>query len=432
MKSINLSYFFLSIIVLNLVYGALLSITNNYPNSFSHFKWLINHEEKYHDSWHTMTSAINYYLDDPEESIYGVFFEDGIKFQYPPTSLLLFDIPERLFGFTDYQIIKSLDLLSLTLVFLMAYFSWRILSLILKKNIFLDNDVGFTQKRIWQFSLVLVLTLFFYPLIWSYHIGQIQTFLTFLATLSIFLWLSSKKLVAGALIGLACLFKPQIGALIVWAIIRRQWGFVQGAVAMIALGLTVSVYFYGLDNHLDYLQVLSFLSRHGESYYPNQSINGLLNRLLFNGENLEWNGDGFPPYSTFVHISTLVSSIFILSLGLFWNYKRKSPSATDYSIILLCTTMASPIAWEHHFAILLPIFFILSPYVCLYYAHKRYLVLAFILSFVLASQFLKPVNHLADTHYNPLQSYLFFSALVFLVSLFRVSKQQRTDDLTRQ
>jgi len=36
----------------------------------------------------------------------------------------------------------------------------------------------------------------------------------------------------------------------------------------------VSVWRYGLHNHLAYLGVLSFLSRHGEQFYPNNSING--------------------------------------------------------------------------------------------------------------------------------------------------------------
>lgn len=424
MKPANLNFFFLSVIALNIIYGALLSITDNYPNSFSHFKWLLTDDSKYHDSWHTMISAVNYFVENPNESIYGVFKEEGIKFQYPPTSLIVFDIPERIIGLTDYQIVKLLDMLSLLSVFLIAYFSSRILSLALKEIPAQATSVVNRVGRMQQFVIVLTLTVLYYPLIWSYHIGQIQTILTFLITLSIFFWLSSKKIAAGVVIGLACLFKPQVGVVVLWAIIRRQWHLVYGAIATIVIGLIVSISLYGFQNHLDYLDVLSFLSRHGESYYPNQSINGLLNRLLFNGDNLEWNSDGFPPYSRIVHITTLLSSISILLAGLLWNHRRKTPHAIDLAIMFLCATVASPIAWEHHYGILLPIFVMSAPFVCHFYGNRKSVIITFALSFVLASQFLKPVNYLADTYFNPLQSYLFFSAIAVLVFLFMISKNR--------
>ena len=35
-----------------------------------------------------------------------------------------------------------------------------------------------------------------------------------------------------------------------------------------------------LGYHIDYLRVLSYMAERGEAYFPNQSVNGLLNRLM--------------------------------------------------------------------------------------------------------------------------------------------------------
>ena len=42
----------------------------------------------------------------------------------------------------------------------------------------------------------------------------------------------------------------------------------------------LSLFRYGLHNNLAYLDVLSFLSKHGESFFANNSVNGILNGYL--------------------------------------------------------------------------------------------------------------------------------------------------------
>src|SRR5690606_16200820 len=145
-----------------------------------------------------------------------------------------------------------------------------------------------------QHMLIVLLTILFYPLVWSYHVGQIQTILTLLATLSLFFWLKDQKALSGIMLGLFCLVKPQLALVFVWAMIRRHCniGTARATTAASALGLSVAV--FGVDNHLDHLSALSSLSRHGESYYPNQSVSGVMHRLLFDGNNLGWEQRGFP------------------------------------------------------------------------------------------------------------------------------------------
>jgi hypothetical protein len=80
-----------------------------------------------------------------------------------------------------------------------------------------------------------------------------------------------------ASIGLACADKPQLALLLIWALLWRQTAFSAGVlVCVVPIGV-VSLAYYGLHNHLAYLDVLAFLSQHGDSFYANNSINGILN-----------------------------------------------------------------------------------------------------------------------------------------------------------
>lgn len=421
----NITQFIAFVILLQLAFTLVLCVIGSFPNSISHFKWLMYDDVIDYDSWWPMGLALTHVRNFPEELIYQtLLFGEGIKFQYPPTSLLILDLPMKM-GIGHHHVIMILDMLSRVSVFLVAIFSSKILTLVLTQNNFRELGTAYSSNQLQQHMLIVLLTILFYPLVWSYHVGQIQTILTLLATLSLFFWLKDQKALSGIMLGLFCLVKPQLALVFVWAMIRRQWNMVIAGAITTASALCISIAVFGFDNHLDYLSALSFLSRHGESYYPNQSINGLMNRLLFNGNNLEWEQHGFPDLLYPVYITTLISSIALILLGLFWRWKSKRPSEIDLSIMLLCTTMASPIAWEHHYAILIPIFVLLIPHVCYHYRRVPAKLVLFGVSFAIASQFLSVLNYwVHDTYFNFLQSYLFFAAVIILGFMFAVSRKR--------
>ena len=74
-------------------------------------------------------------------------------------------------------------------------------------------------------------------------------------------------------------------------------------------------------------------------------MNGLLHRLLFNGSNLQFEGDRFAPFAPVVFAGTVVSSLLIVALALFG---RVAPAARggplDLCAALLAAVMASPVA----------------------------------------------------------------------------------------
>ena len=375
-----------------------------------------------YDSWYPMISALDYLDTHPKGPVYQeVFYKQVDKFQYPPSSLLIFQLPHLFTGMSYLRIGHLLDIFSWICIFLIAMISARMLiDLLNNQKQFISFRVSPGLETITVYLLVGMLTSLYYPIVISYNLGQIQTLLTFLGVLAMFCWTLDKKYLAGLLIGFICLVKPQLAMILVWAAIRKQWKMVIAATAVILPFLFVSLWYYGLRNHLDYLSLLSFLSHHGEGYYLNQSMNGLMNRILLNGNNVHWS-HGFPPYSPLVYTVTMASAILLILPALFWHYKRKSPDLMELGIMILATTMASPIAWKHHYGVLLPIFIVLLPFAVYFYQNKKWALLILSFAFTLTAQLIEFVRAFADTGFNVVQSYLFFGACIILAFLYRIS-----------
>jgi hypothetical protein len=374
------------------------------------------------DSWAPMARALRCVRREGGAHLYEtVFFRERIKFQYPPSSLLVLypgghgGVSALLAG-VGRSWDSLLRALSRVLLYGSACFVFAIFLRVLKSE-GPGRGTSASLSAGLAAGLWFVLTLTFYPVRKAYTLGQIQVWLN--AWFAVLLWcyLTGRKALAGALLGAICLIKPQFGVLLLWGVLRKQWRFAGAAAAVGLAGLLVSVALFGLQAHLDYLRVLSFLGRHGESFYPNQSFNGLLHRLLGNGNNLDWQAHAYAPFHPLVYAGTLLPALLLSALALFGPVGRgHKGSALDLAVVAVVATVTSPIAWEHHYGILLPIYALLFPY--LYQQGRRLPLMLLAFSYVLTSNFFPAVNRLADTPWNFLQSYLLAGALVVLALLF--------------
>jgi len=379
------------------------------------------------DSWMPMAAAIRQLREHPETPVYSeVFFKDKIKFQYPPTALLFLDLPQRIIDCSWLNLFRAVNLIcwlclpAIGLVFF-SLFTRAAVSPGIKDDIRLPA------------SSLLILALMslaavgsFYSIMRAYCLGQIQTPMTLFAGLALVAWQRQQFGLAGFLIGLCCGIKPQWLAIIPWAILRRQWRMLTALTITVGVLFALSIAAYGISNYADYLSVLSFLGQHGESYFENQSVNGLVNRLFFNGDNLHWSYSAFPPFNPLVYVFTVGSSLLIVGVAMFWRMV-KTPSSFDFALILLSLTIASPIAWEHHYGILLLIFAIVLPAAISQRPFGAWTTAYLWLAFLLTSQTFEEVtSHLADTRWNVLQSYLFFGALMVVLLLYRISYLQQS------
>ena len=381
------------------------------------------------DSWGAMKDALTHFYKKPGVPVYSeVFFKNGSRFQYPPSSLFALmalelagednvrtkeDMPDSPYPFVN-------DVIG-WLFILMSFASAAALLEIGLAARFGDEARSFRALRI---ITVACLTLTFYPVVKAYTLGQIQVWINGFLALALLLWALGRKAGSGALIGAVCLLKPHYGLFVVWAALRGEWRLLFGCLIVASAGLAAAAAVFGVANHLDYLRVLSFLSERGEVYYPNHSINGLLNRLMAlkapqDFVILEFDAGKFAPYTPLVYWGTVASSALILGAALLHRRKNYgSDGLLDFATMALSLTMASPIAWEHHYGILLPIFALLAARI----ARPASLAwLAF--AYALAATYIQAAQLLARTPFNPLQSYLLFAGLAVLIAL-HVSKAE--------
>ena len=266
--------------------------------------------------------------------------------------------------------------------------------------------------------LALGVGLMFYPLLAGHFLGQIQVFLNAVLAVAVLFYLLGWRSLAGACFGAYCLVKPQYAVVLLWALMRRQREFALGLLGVLLAGLAVSLIRFGLYDHLQYLKVVWELSRVGEAFWLNQSVNGLVNRLLENGSVLPHPlaHSVLPPHHPVVYALTTASSIAILALAL-WPRRgryRADGGELDLMVMLVATTIASPIAWNHHYGVFLPIFAAGLPWIIhlrpLGYATAPIFVLG---HFAIANHLVHPPLIFTNPLLGLAASHVLFGGLIF-------------------
>jgi hypothetical protein len=361
------------------------------------------------DSWRPMNEALRILKSPGGDRLYEqVFLEDQVKFQYPPTSLVYLSVLDAV-GLGSPE---ALDVINIVIVVAGCFgCAYLVLSLLRPRLPW--------GLETWQLGVLVILltlaALLSYPFVRALELGQIQAWINTLFIFACIAWIRGAKATAGALLATAATIKPQLGIFLIWALLWREWPFLRGfLLAGVPIGL-VSLLLFGVHNHVAYLDVLSYISRHGEAYFANQSVNGLVHRALGNGVNLEFQPYEFPPADPYVVAATSLAGVAFLAIALLPALRagERRPDIVDVAIAALCVTMASPIAWDHHYGLLPPLFGIALALLCASDGHRTAL-LWLVASWVVASNFLPFTNYLADTWLNFLQSYLFFAALILL------------------
>lgn len=389
------------------------------------------------DSWMPMSKAFDYLQSVPQNTLYQeIFFTQRVKFQYPPSSLLVYSGLQEVKQFFS-EIVKYFQpngiswtdffqALSWIFVLVTVFMAIKIFNLSLERNSEPSLNSSSKVDILTRNILLVCLSLTFYPVIKAYTLGQIQTWLNCMFAIVILLWMQDKKQISGILTGIMCLIKPQYAIILLWGIVRKQWSFVLSFVFIALTGLLISIFLFGIENHIEYVKVLKLISQHGEAYYSNQSVNGLLHRLLFNGNNLQFEDGYFPPFNLLVYLGTVISSAVLIGVAIFLPRKTTQKESTiDFCIIGITSTMASPVAWEHHYGILLPIYAFLVPYLLKKQIFGKMTIPYLCLSYILCSNNFsinKAIAHIPLL--NIFQSYLFAGSLMVLGSLYILNSRK--------
>ena len=409
------------IVIAPLLLGLILWLFRKESLLSSLYSWF-NMNAKGADSWMPMKMALDHIASSNDLLYQELFFKGKLKFQYPPTSLLLHKF------LIFISISPTVGFFNAVNWFLVLTNSLLASILGVRLAAHLRNNTLGSYECIAISALCFLACLLFYPILKAYTLGQAQVWINVLFAMACVGWFYEKKYLTGAVIGLICLIKPQFSLFFLWSLIRGQKKFLGGWLSSVLPGLAISVFLFGLNNHIDYLTVLGALSKAGESYFPNQSVNGLLNRLLDNGSVIVWEANAFPPYNAIVRWGTLVSSGIIISIALLYGRNRK-PTLLEFQLAGLAFTMASPIAWEHHYGIL-PLIFISVYFELQHFNNNKrrkfyYLILS--ISYVLSANFLGTIYRISESPLNIIYSYLFFGSaiLIFLLYILIESLNQK-------
>jgi hypothetical protein len=367
------------------------------------------------DSWGPMLAASDFFRSHVSAPLYAsVFFQSHVKFQYPLSALVPFVFLSR-HGVTDPAILHWSRRITWVALWLIVAVAMATATKLIPKN-------TSTPARAGALAAVAIASFWFHPILRSFVLGQVQILLTLGFVIAFYLWMTGSEKSAGAILGILSLVKPQYALMLLWMALRRRWGALIAGLVCVLAGVAVSVAVFGWHNNLGYLAVLKMISRHGESYELNQSMNGLLNRLLFNGANLLWlpGPSSFPQFRPLIYAGTLVSTVLLLALGFFypWGQSRRGGLA-DFSMMAIVSTIASPVAWEHHYGIALPILIWL--YFTEYAQTKPPLHIGGVaLAYLLIGDCFSGANLLWNTPVlNILQSYTYFGGLLLLLLLTR-------------
>ena len=368
--------------------------------------WAFFHFHQFTDSWTPMLGSVNSFLAHPGLAIYRAKLYDTLL--YPLTSVLPL-LWMKQAGMSDAGVLRALMIASwIAVVAVVA------LQVLIAAKIAGRGSGGLS----WRGAVATAFAAFFFmPITLAFSLGQAQIFLDLFFTLLVLFWIERRERPAGVMMALLTMVKPQFGLLLLWAALRRRWNALAAGALTLAVGGAISLVAFGVRNNLDYLGVLAGLSRKAQSHYANQSIFGLLNRAIFNGENLPYHPYVYPPFVPWVYAVTLATTVLLVLLALAYPWRQRAGGMADLAAISVVSVIATPMAWEHHYGVMLPLF------VWLWFAVYRRgsgSVRALALAWVLIADFLSPFNFFAAIPVaNLLQSYMFFGALLLLGLLLR-------------
>ncbi|HTV08228.1 MAG TPA: glycosyltransferase family 87 protein [Candidatus Aquilonibacter sp.] len=379
------------------------------PGGIKDFFLDFAHMRQWTDSWLPMLKSLDYFHAHPTEPIYYAHLYDTLI--YPLASLLPLAALERM-GFSEPAILRVLVITSWLAVLGVAAVSlWMGQRLLQKRGMKLD----------WQSVLAVFLAcIFCYPLIKGYALGNAQTFLSFLFAVLLLLWTGGSERSGGVVAALLAFVKPQYALLWIWMIVRRRWNAAIAFLITAIILIGVSTLVFGWRNNLDYVHVLTGLSRKAQSHYANQSMFGTLNRMIGNGENITYTPHLYTPYIAWIYRATLLTAIVLIGGALFFPWGRLRGSTGDLAATGLASVAASPMAWEHHYGIVFAIAaWVWFGYGCRQRRPPWLLAIASFLTLngLTATNFLAP--HLG---WNILQSYLYFGALLMIFVLMKLAR----------
>ena len=286
----------------------------------------------------------------PEMTDFGVCYQGGqrifqgetlyresdghLQYKYSPASALFF-IPLALLPYGTAKVIWYI----LEIAFLagILFLSFQILPVAEKRA---------TPLLAWTFLIEFKL------LAREVQLGQVNLFILFLLTSTIYLLLRRKDRSAGFLWGGSLLFKPYALVFLPYFLIKRRFSSLLSGLAAALVGLTLPVAFYGIQGSITVLKewpaTLSQSTPGLLASYDNASLYGLLLKT-------------FPSLSKQA-IGAVFLMVFLgLALAVLWMIKKgqaptapQNPEVLESAFLLILIPFFSPLGWNYNYLYSIP------------------------------------------------------------------------------
>src|SRR5262249_54295985 len=159
-----------------------------------------------------------------------IFFREHLKFQYAPTSLLPYAGLDAI-GLAPEPVL--LNRINRVLLLLSAIGVGALAWMLMKR---LERVPGDPNVRLAGAIVMGGAVLLFFPMTYGYQLGQLQVWSNALFIFACIAWLKERRILAGVLLGLVCLMKPQLAVFALWGLLRREWRFLGALVATGVVG----------------------------------------------------------------------------------------------------------------------------------------------------------------------------------------------------
>lgn len=377
------------------------------PLRLRSWQWILELRQN-HDSLLPMERAYELLSSGTSQDMYrDVVDLHQFRFQYSPAALLPLEIHARAtetFGlkWTLEKVFKACSLLALAAVIVLV-------TLMARRT---GGSLATAERNKLMIGAA-ILAAGFGPTLYAFPLGQIQLMLDAGVVLLVCLWAGNHRLASGVVAGILAIFKPQFAVLLLWGLACREFRFCGGMLLGSVPPVLWSLARFGIDPYFDYLRFLKWLGSSGHAYYPNQSINGFLNRLMQTEPWWQFNPVDQAPVNTVVALGTTITSALLIGGLLVYAYRlRRRPGQIELAIALLTLTLASPIAWEHHYGFLPVVFILLLPFLSTPWQRCAW-VFCYVLTVDIyyVSQWTNPLN-------NMVISSIFFGAALLLGMLY--------------
>lgn len=241
----------------------------------------------------------------------------------PPASLLLF-APLQLIPFAVSQAI------------------WVLVSFgcLIMIGIYLARSAGMYKAL--DIGVILAFSYLAFPTQFTLGMGQVNFIALFLIVASVALEERRYPMLSGILMGISWLFKPEFILLLPVIVLGRRWKMLWGSLGTLGVAVGVSLLYWGRESYIEYANRMMPAAsgfRDAGIYY-NQSLTGLLTRA----------GLVSPVLPVAVGVLLMLFACMLLIR------KKQQTFAHSVWMFFPALLLMEPIAWQHHFVVLIPTF----------------------------------------------------------------------------